>query len=182
MYHIKKDRRRRRSADVIMKTMMECLESKLLSEITVTEIQRRSGISRSTFYRLFDSKEDVIRYACDQFFDRFWESADAEGTASVIDGFSSYLVSNAGFLISLERNGLLGALQAGRPQNYRRLSKVLDLPVSGDRRWDYYANALQAILASFIAVWIRRGMRDDVELVQSALMGFVNPTLFKQQD
>ena len=62
MYHIKNDKRCIKSAARIGEALRELLTEKPLSEITVTDIQKRSGTGRSTFYRLFDNTDDVLFY------------------------------------------------------------------------------------------------------------------------
>ncbi len=62
MYHIKNDKRCIKSAARIGEALRELLTEKPLSEITVTDIQKRSGAGRSTFYRLFDNTDDVLLY------------------------------------------------------------------------------------------------------------------------
>ena len=62
MYHIKNDKRCIKSAARIGEALRELLTEKPLSEITVTDIQKRSGTGRSTFYRLFDNTDAVLLY------------------------------------------------------------------------------------------------------------------------
>ncbi len=66
MYHIKNDRRAQTSAMLIAAGMDRLLERKSFEEITITDIQLEAGVGRATFYRLFDRKEDVLRYQCDR--------------------------------------------------------------------------------------------------------------------
>lgn len=65
MYHISKDSRAQHSAGLICQALKDCLQTQSFSEITVSEIQRRAGISRSTFYRLFDNPADILAYLSD---------------------------------------------------------------------------------------------------------------------
>ena len=69
MYHIKHDKRAESSVELICTAVLELLETKPLGEITVSDVQRRSTVSRSTFYRNFDSLEDVLALLCDRGFD-----------------------------------------------------------------------------------------------------------------
>lgn len=50
----------------IVEALFKLMESKPFSEITVTELTRKAGVGRVTFYRNFKDKENVIIY----FFDR----------------------------------------------------------------------------------------------------------------
>lgn len=60
MYHIKNDKRAEKSAKLICDAMLQLISTKSFSEITVSDIQRVSSVSRSTFYRCFDCLADVL--------------------------------------------------------------------------------------------------------------------------
>lgn len=66
MYHIKNDRRQQLTAERIREGMRQCLSAKHMSEISVSDISEAAGVSRSTFYRSFDTPIDVLSYACDR--------------------------------------------------------------------------------------------------------------------
>lgn len=68
MYHIKNDKRCIKSADRIGNALRALLAEKALSDITVTDIQKCSGVGRSTFYRLFDNTDDVLLYIVEEEF------------------------------------------------------------------------------------------------------------------
>lgn len=71
MYRIKNDKRQLESADLIMQGLSRCLERKRYEEISVTEIIKESGVGRATFYRLFDTPDDVLEYASEGIFESF---------------------------------------------------------------------------------------------------------------
>ncbi len=66
MYHIKDDKRSKRSARLISETLLQCLREQDFSEITISQISQVSYVGRATFYRLFDNLSDVISYLCDK--------------------------------------------------------------------------------------------------------------------
>ncbi len=66
MYHIVQDRRAIRSADKVIHSLEKTLGQTSINEISVSHLCAQSGISRATFYRLFDNLTDVLAYRCDQ--------------------------------------------------------------------------------------------------------------------
>ena len=46
--------------------LMELLQSKPYSEITISALCERAGYSRYTFYRLYDGKDDVLNASVDK--------------------------------------------------------------------------------------------------------------------
>ena len=71
MYHIPDDKRAKESAHKIYKSVRKILKRKSLMDVTVMDIKNDCGISRSTFYRLFDNVPDVLEYQLGIFFDRY---------------------------------------------------------------------------------------------------------------
>jgi len=50
------------SKQLIRDALFALMEKKAFQEITIKDIAEKAGIARLTFYRNFDSKEDIIRY------------------------------------------------------------------------------------------------------------------------
>ena len=60
MYHISKDKRAVQSSELIYKGLLECIKKKPFDQITVSDLQKVSGVARTTFYRAFDNISDVL--------------------------------------------------------------------------------------------------------------------------
>ena len=69
MYHISSDRREQNSADKLAKAAEQLLLRGETQKWTVSLLSKEAGVSRSTFYRLFDEPDDVLQYAADREFD-----------------------------------------------------------------------------------------------------------------
>ena len=74
MYHIKEDKRAQASVELICGGLRRCLKEKSFESVTISDIQRVSGVSRSTFYRNFDRMEDVLALMCDRVFEEAFAS------------------------------------------------------------------------------------------------------------
>jgi len=44
----------------LQKTLLELMQSKIISEISITELIKRAGVGRMSFYRNYASKEDIL--------------------------------------------------------------------------------------------------------------------------
>ena len=64
MYHIKNDKRAVKSAELIYKGLSDLIEKKSFDAITITDIQKASAVGRATFYRSFDTVNDVLYWKC----------------------------------------------------------------------------------------------------------------------
>ena len=60
MYHIANDPRARKSAELIAHSVLALSKNKSANQLSIAAIQRVSSVSRSTFYRLFDTPVDVL--------------------------------------------------------------------------------------------------------------------------
>lgn len=74
-----RDVRRRRRADVraqIVRAMEELSGSAPFRDLTIDEIARRAGLSRSAFYFYFRDKHDLLMVAAGEVVDELYEEAD----------------------------------------------------------------------------------------------------------
>lgn len=67
----KLDMRIKYTREWTFEALSKLLEHKPYHEITISEIIERAGISRATFYRNFNSKDDVVRLKVQMFFHQF---------------------------------------------------------------------------------------------------------------
>ena len=65
MYHIHEDKRVAQSVEQICQGLRRLLEERPFAEISVTALVAQAGVSKATFYRSFDSLEDVLRLQAD---------------------------------------------------------------------------------------------------------------------
>ena len=68
VYHIPSDRREKRSAEKLVAAAQRIILDTEPQRLTVTLLCDEAGTSRTTFYRLFDEPDDVLRLAADQTF------------------------------------------------------------------------------------------------------------------
>lgn len=56
----KKNQANQLARECMVTALMQLLEEKTLSEISVSEITKRAGVSRMTYYRNYEKKEDIF--------------------------------------------------------------------------------------------------------------------------
>lgn len=62
--------------EAIALALIELCQNKAFSEVTISEITEKAGVSRMAFYRNFTNKEDVLVSYLDYIFDMFIREAD----------------------------------------------------------------------------------------------------------
>lgn len=66
MYHIHSDKRVNQSVESIGKALHQLIAATPYRQISVTALAKEAGVSKATFYRSFDTIDDVLRYETDQ--------------------------------------------------------------------------------------------------------------------
>jgi hypothetical protein len=169
MYHIPNDPRALKSAELIAEGLLSLSREKSLSHFSISSIQRASSVSRSTFYRLFDTPVDVLVWKVDQLFDGFAKRAGAKaGRDWIVSSFFRMVVDNADLFVALERCKRMDALVQNHQRYFSMIQKIFDLPeVSSAAEREYLVNMMSYLLLVAVSTWIRRGQRDTPEQVHA---------------
>jgi len=75
----------------ITEALFSLMETKPFSEITVTELIKKAGVARSTYYRNFSAKEDIVKLFFKQIFFDFLKRYP---TATIEDRYSPEYVEH----------------------------------------------------------------------------------------
>ncbi|WP_289139381.1 TetR/AcrR family transcriptional regulator [uncultured Brevibacillus sp.] len=69
------DLRKRRSMQMLWKALFDLMTEQMIlfSKITVDQICERAMVHRSTFYKHFDDKFNLLEYGLNQLMERYWE-------------------------------------------------------------------------------------------------------------
>ena len=172
MYHIKPDKRSQASALEIVRGLEICLKNKPLKEITVTDLHRITGISRATFYRLFDTPEDVLHYQFAQMAEESlvnhsdnWQ----ENPDKLMEGTIAQGMQNNEFLKAVVANGRFDLLYLYTEQNFRVLDeKAAILPKGMEPiEREYVLSQLSMAMVAILITWSKNGRKESPgEIVQ----------------
>lgn len=69
---MKQDKRSRRTRLWLFETLLELIEKKDYSEISITELTEKADIARQTFYRNYDSMDDILLSKMDEILDEYF--------------------------------------------------------------------------------------------------------------
>lgn len=162
MYRIKNDKRTKRSIELITRGLTECLDKKPLAEIGVAEIAQTAGISRATFYRIFDSPLDVLDCLCEtiaqeleEFMSRIATQKDADYTLHAI----LFLINHADSLKAIFRSGRMDLLE----KTIRPRAELFVSPakrILSETEMDYIKYSIAAIIKAILYVWYQHGCRE----------------------
>lgn len=170
MYHIKNDKRMITSARMISEAFDECMEKKAFDNITITEILLRAKVSRSTFYRIFDSTVDILIYQCDKAFEDILENLKLEITDNmtvkeIIVKYTAAWLDNYKLAETIVNANRMEILFHSNNKYIKDIISTVSTKIDfSDMQFEYMASALSAVFVT----WIRTGKKSSPEeLVQS---------------
>ena len=167
MYHIPNDKRAYRSAERLCDALLQCLKKKDLKAISISDLHHVCYVSRATFYRLFDSVDDVVIYQCDRLFDGLAEELSGKPELTLKD--LSILMIRRWLAVpelmdAIVKHHLIGALIQAHERNDSILYTALGarLPKDPAAR-DYLMCTLSGLLPIMVEAWQRGGRKDSPE-------------------
>ena len=173
MYHVSNDKRSQKSARLIWQGMEKALQEKPLQKLRVTDIYEQSYVSRATFYRLFDSVEDVLAYECDLIYLELAESVQGAAFPSKQELFlymiQKWLEQDV-LVKTLAENNLVSVIYETHMKN-RSLMKALFLENTtiSDREADYLTAVLATLIPAAVNVWYLHGKTETPQEIYQTI-------------
>lgn len=162
MYHIKEDKRAKKSAMLVVKALDSYLETHDFEGLTITEICNQSTVSRATFYRLFDDLQDIVAYKCELLAQEFTEEFLDLGMEELQLSFFRKWMQNIEFLkliVSLKRIDIIFDCHRTHIDSIChgfKNEEVNDLD-------DYCTVMLTQILVGTLLMWCEHGCKESAE-------------------
>lgn len=171
MYHIKNDKRVVQSANIIYKGLLKCLDHKSFDQITVTDVQKASGVARTTMYRCFDNLSDILYWRCDLAFREALHSVQPTNVPSELElmqGYFAYWTAHSdilNLLIDINRQDIIYACHM---KNAKALERSYGtLPGMDETNSRYFMAIRTGVTISILQAWLDGGRKESAqELVQ----------------
>ena len=143
----------------ITNTLLEMLEKQPLSEITVSTLVKEAKVGRASFYRNYESLEDIIAQYDQSLIQEWGAKFEAGPESSPLNVFASlfqHYKQNEDFYMILFRNDLTNLI---RDTIYRKAG-----PQPGMSDEESYRQAFLAYgIYGMVWEWMKRGMQDIPE-------------------
>jgi len=178
LYHIKDDKR----TDVTTKLIQEALSALILENewgcFTVTSLAERAKVGRATFYRSFDSVEDVLQFQVDHSMEDLF-SFIMEGIrrlpsfyeTDIYRLFFQYWSIHDQLLILLQKSCQQEMFKTRLMRLYREnLSFVQEVLQIQESHWPYFVVLRCSILAEGLFEWIKKGKKESPEEISRILL------------
>jgi len=185
MIRVGTDKRKLHSAEQLLSALVTLMDKKDFSEITVSDLQKESGVSRATFYRLFDNPQDVLDYKCRslavEIAEKYSRLSEDKKESFLLFTLRYWLEQHA-FLEAVFKCGRGDILQNALFENYDFLRSNFHfesiIPIE---MMDYLDSASMGILSSILLTWVKHGKKETAEELIEIFRGFgeLMPLLLK---
>ncbi len=167
MYHLTRHLRVQNTAANLGQGLLRCLESKPLRDVTISDLHSATGVSRATFYRLFDAPEDVLIYLCDRYKQELMSDLAMQDFTTPKDLFLypvRFAMKNHTLLEVLIRNHCGDLLDDVHDAAVSFFVKRFDLFQGFDPDELQYAQAIfHSMMTETLVLWVRRGRQETPE-------------------
>ena len=143
----------------ITDALVKLLRDKPMRDISICELCDLAGIGRASFYRNFESKEDILRAYIQTLFQE-WADKDGENEQKSLDellyAMFAHFENHRDFYELLHKRNLIYLLK----------DVIIELcgPKPAHAKVEAYARAYVAYaLYGWIEVWFQRGMKETAE-------------------
>lgn len=171
MYHIGQDTRQKKTADLLVDTMRRLLCGGSGKPVSAAELCRESGVSRSTFYRHFDSTDDVLRYLCDSDFDALLtdciQHRKENGALSPIPDYVAMFHREDDIIVAMVRSGKVGILTEAHRQALRKYAAQLFPSMDpASEEFAFFVDMRTACITGALQAWVETGRKAKAEDIQ----------------
>lgn len=161
--------------ECIVTALVQLLKEKPLSAISISELTEKAGVSRMTYYRNYQAKEDIFSSYMDDILEGYREEAkrlfiDKEycRRENLVHCFT-YFEKNKEFLECLFENGL-GHLLLNAVSSY--ILETWQKPEGGIGQY-YALQAFSGALLSIYIAWSERGYKETPEEMARVLYAYI---------
>ena len=172
MYHIKEDKRCVRSALAIADALEHLMKRKPFLSISVSDLQKESGVGRSTFYRLFDNIDDVISYMIDtQFRELVFDGENASWHEFTRKSLS-YIIEKSDVILSIVNAGRTDLITRSFS---RTLQNIIENEKTAAAMHAKYSLAVFASACiSVLSIWYENGRAESLDELADILERYLN--------
>ena len=161
LFRLSNEQSRKLTRESIVTALVLLFAEKPYDKITVTDIAKKAGVSRTAFYSNFENKEDVVREfsknvisELNSFFSG--EKYEGNGRALLLAVFSTIKKNSERAKILFDSRQMVYEILAG--------DTYLDTLMPAKNRFDVYNYlATEAALKKIIVEWFKRGMKETPE-------------------
>ncbi len=143
----------------LTRTLLKLLNKKTIDGISVSELTTKAGIGRVSFYRNYNSIQEILEQESDRLMAESEKLPKVEGEPSYFS-FFDFLIENKSFYLTLHRAGLSNIIKESIVKTAQITPEDPNLQAYLKAFWAYG-------LYGWICEWMDRGMQESSEEIFS---------------
>lgn len=154
---------RAKSMNKFADALLALMREKSFADVSITDLSAAAGLVRKTFYRNFDSKEDILKFKLDGFFAEITDRFDFS-TAGVSDIYAfcfEYLAKNRDITVMFT-DGFAERTVIGRIKEYidTSYSEIMHGATSFEPSLaEFYSAFIADGIVSVVRTWVNNGCK-----------------------
>jgi AcrR family transcriptional regulator len=177
MYIKSENGQAQQSQQLMIDALLILMKSYPFEDITITQICQEAKVVRPTFYRNFESKEDILRLFLDKIKpDLVPVQRDPETDVSVIlNGYFDYMLSYKGFLLLIDKNNLFYLIKENFELIIASFSFVDEI-MSQAQEAEYeifFLDFIASTICSIISLWTKHQFRESTDTLAKLAKTFL---------
>lgn len=171
MYHISSDSREQQSAALLSDASRQILQKKD-AKMNISQLCETAGVSRSTFYRLFDAIDDVLCYSCEKLLD----TSLSDYLVMIRDGvhrspasvYADLVRSYSKEIQWMIKNGKIGILLQTHRTGLRKYAREFFPSMDSDsEEFIYFLDMRFGLILGAFTAWLSTGKKATVDEIVS---------------
>lgn len=154
--------------ECIVMALIQLADQKPFSAITVSELTKRAGVSRMTYYRNYTSKEEVFESFMKEIVEWYKEEVELLKKADCFGEYERFLHCLRYFVKYKEFIKCITKIGMGKLL-LDALSSYLTETYFGDRKLPtevyYFLHAYEGVLLTVYLAWLENGEKDPLEVL-----------------
>lgn len=153
----------------ITDAMFELMHEKSFSDITITELIKRAGVARASYYRNYSSKEDVLETLMDDVLEYYRAGIIEDGPflsyGNILRSFQFFQTFSR-YVIDLYQSGFAYTLMEKLNQFHESIVGIM--PANSIKRYEIYA--YMGALVNIGIRWLQDGQKETPEEMAAFLL------------
>lgn len=156
----------------ITTALLELLQTKQLSKLSVSEVVQKAGVSRMAFYRNFESLEQVLKeYYEPKYADIFHKIAFKTSHEQKIADLTNFF-SNNDFQTAIKGDYVGLLYQIFKHHIAKFYDEIIPFPDWTGAKRSYWIDFMSAGVFEIWVMWIKNGQKESLEEISSLIRLF----------
>ena len=145
------------------------------NDITIIQVCQEAQIVRQTYYRNFDSKDDILKFHLDnmvrQYFTDYYRIKDVHAQ---LENFFEYMLQNREFLHLASKNSLFFMIDETISMNITKFVNFQQLTTIDDPKFEKYViGFIASTICSLLSLWVDNGFAESPEMLSQLAQRFL---------